>query len=241
LHAALAGQLVEATWLLLPHEDGFISAAAVEMIQQKHDRVTATLIGPGFGVNDVTQRFMEELLPTDGGWVTGPVVDADGLKLLSRLENWPRRLPDEGVLTPHPGEMSVLTGLSTSEIQGDRMSVAERYSREWGHIVVLKGAFTVIAAPDGRSAVIPVASPALARAGTGDVLAGLIVGLRSQGVQGFEAAAAGSWIHARSGLRAAAVLGSTAAVLAGDVLEGVVDVLANLQASGPGKFRGILD
>jgi NAD(P)H-hydrate repair Nnr-like enzyme with NAD(P)H-hydrate dehydratase domain len=94
--------------------------------------------------------------------------------------------------------------------------------------VVLKGAFTVIAAPDGRTAVLPVATPALARAGTGDVLAGLIAGLRAQGLPAFEAAVAAAWIHAQAGLRAAEVLGSTAAVLAGDVLAATVDVLADL-------------
>ena len=96
-------------------------------------------------------------------------------------------------------------------------------------VVVLKGAFTVVAAPDGRITVIPVASPALARAGTGDVLAGLIVGLRAQGLEAFEAAVAGAWIHAQAGLYAADDLGTTASVLAGDVLDSVSDVLSDLE------------
>jgi NAD(P)H-hydrate epimerase len=124
--------------------------------------------------------------------------------------------------------MSILTGLSKDEIQSDRINIAERYAREWGHVVVLKGAFTVIAAPDGRTAIVPVATPALARAGTGDVLAGLIAGLRAQGMEAFEAAAAATWIHAQAGLHAADILGSTAAVLAGDVLAATIDVLAEL-------------
>jgi NAD(P)H-hydrate epimerase len=124
--------------------------------------------------------------------------------------------------------MSVLSGLPVSEIQSDRMGVAAQYAQEWGHVVVLKGAFTVIASPEGDTAVIPVATPALARAGTGDVLAGLIVGLRAQGMTSFEAAAAGAWIHAQAGLHAADLVGSTAAVLAGDVLAAVPDVLAEL-------------
>jgi len=94
--------------------------------------------------------------------------------------------------------------------------------------VVLKGAFTVIAGPDGQEAVIPVATPALARAGTGDVLAGLIVGLRAQGVEAFPAAMAGAWIHAHAGLMAAEILGNTASVLAEDVLNSVVDVITGL-------------
>jgi len=92
-------------------------------------------------------------------------------------------------------------------------------------VVVLKGAFTLVAAPDGRLAVIPVATPALARAGTGDVLAGLIVGLRAQGLEAFQASVAGAWVHAYAGLQAAMDLGNVASVLASDVLHAVITVL----------------
>jgi NAD(P)H-hydrate epimerase len=125
--------------------------------------------------------------------------------------------------------MAVLTGLTTEDIQNDRMGVATKYAQEWGHVVVLKGAFTIIAAPDGNATVIPVASPALARAGTGDVLAGLIVGLIAQGLDAYDAAVAGAWIHAQAGLVAAEAYGSTASVLAGDVLDAVPDVIADLE------------
>jgi NAD(P)H-hydrate epimerase len=124
--------------------------------------------------------------------------------------------------------MSVLTGLSKEEIQVNRVETAERYAKTWEHIIVLKGAHTVVAAPDGQTAIIPVASPALARAGTGDVLAGLIVGLCAQGVEPFPAAVSGAWIHAQAGLRAAEILGGTAVVLAGDVLTAVIDVMSDL-------------
>ena len=116
------------------------------------------------------------------------IFDADGLKLLAKLPDWSKLLPAPAILTPHPGEMSVLTGMAIEEIQKDRLNVARKFAQEWGHVVVLKGAFTVIAAPDGRTTTIPVATPALARAGTGDVLAGLITGLRAQGVDAYDAA-----------------------------------------------------
>jgi len=228
LHAALAGQFPEATWVLLPHIDGFIAAGASLLLQTHLKRATALLVGPGFGLEDTTAEFLARLLGADGTFLPPMVVDADGLKLLRRLPDWARRLPSPAVLTPHPGEMSVLTGLPREAIQADRLEVARRYSQEWGHVVVLKGAFTLIAAPDGEAAIIPVATPALARAGTGDVLAGLISGLRAQGVEAFEAAVAGAWIHAYAGLQAVEEVGNPASVLAGDVLRSAISVISDL-------------
>jgi ADP-dependent NAD(P)H-hydrate dehydratase / NAD(P)H-hydrate epimerase len=253
LHSALAGHFAEATWVLLPNDIGVIARTAAEIVRENLERATAILVGPGFGLEDTTRDFLAKLLGASGpsgraaqmgfayprqGKKTkedepGPplpalVIDADGLKLLARIPDWQSSLPAESVLTPHPGELAVMTGIEKKEIQADRLEVASRLASEWGHILVLKGALTVIAAPDGRLALIPIASPALARAGTGDVLSGLIAGLRAQGVSAFEAAAAGAWIHARAGLYAASLLGSTAAVLAGDVLNSLVDVMAEL-------------
>ena len=128
------------------------------------------------------------------------VVDADGLKLLAKLEDWAKLLPKNSVLTPHPGEMAVLTGLKIDQIQSERVETALKYAKKWNQVVVLKGALTVIASPDQKARIIPVATAALARAGTGDVLAGIIAGLIAQGVPSFDAATAGAWIHAHAGL-----------------------------------------
>lgn len=226
LHQALAGHFLEATWLLLPGAQGRISADAALVVQQNLDRVTAILLGCGFGLADTTADFISQLLGPPA--LPAMVVDADGLKLLSRNIDWAARLPSRTVLTPHPGEMAILTGLTVEEIQSDRLGTAKKFSRQWGHVVVLKGAFTVIASPEGQQAIIPVASPALARAGTGDVLAGVIVGLLAQGVPPFQSAVLGAWIHAYAGLKAAEVLGGTASVLAGDVLKAVPLVLAEV-------------
>jgi hydroxyethylthiazole kinase-like uncharacterized protein yjeF len=252
LHNTLAGQFPEATWALLPHERGFIAREAAEVLPKNFERATALLIGPGFGMEDTTQEFLSDLLLGESNHKKAAsrigflhdeeekkedtvthlppmVIDADGLKLLAKIKDWHKSLPAPAVLTPHPGEMAVLTGLSTEEIQKDRMGAATEYAKKWGHVVVLKGAFTVVASPDGDVTLIPVASPALAHAGTGDVLAGLIVGLRAQGLDAYDAAVAGAWIHAQAGLIAADDLGSTASVLAGDVLESVSDVISNLE------------
>jgi NAD(P)H-hydrate epimerase len=228
LHAALAGHFPEATWLLLPHKNGVIADIAWEDVVNNLERVTSLLIGPGFGLEETTGRFLSQLI-THTCDLPPLVVDADGLKLLKRVPGWSDHLPKPAVLTPHPGEMSVLTDLPVAEIQQNRLDVARRFSSQWGHVIVLKGAFTAIAAPDGQAAVIPVATPALARAGTGDVLAGLIVGLRAQGLAAFPAAVAGAWIHAYAGIQATQILGNPASVLAGDILRAVIQVVSNLQ------------
>lgn len=248
VQAMLAGGLPEATWSLLPHEMGAIAPNAVDVLTKNFERATALLIGPGLGTEDATARFMENLLKgkkiarrttgigfihaeneqneAERGGLPPLVVDADGLRLLAKLEKWPELLPAESVLTPHPGEMAILTGLEKDEIQKDRLNTAIKFAGAWGHVVVLKGAFTVVAAPDGRATIIPVAHPALARAGSGDVLAGLMVGLRAQGLAAYESAVAGAWLHAQAGLLAAEKVGAPASVLAGDILDAIADALS---------------
>ena len=156
------------------------------------------------------------------------VVDADGLKLMAQIDGWARLLPRDTVLTPHPGEMAVLTGLDIAAIEADRLGTAQKYAAEWGQVVVLKGAFTIVASPDGRLVMQPFATAALARAGTGDVLAGAIAGLLAQGLAPFEAALAASFLHGQSGLLVAQSMGTTAGVLASDVIEGLIEAQADL-------------
>jgi NAD(P)H-hydrate epimerase len=248
LHEALSGNFPEATWILLPQEMGVISQDAAQIVRKNISRATALLCGPGMGIEDTTEIFINRILTTTSerrgslGYIHDAkighgekiinvpmVMDADGLKLLSKINNWSELLPSPTVLTPHPGEMAVLTGLSTAEIQGNRIEIAKEYSIKWRHVVVLKGAYTVIADPTGKIAVVPVATPALAKAGTGDVLAGLIVGLLAQGVEPFQAASAGAWIHANAGIFAAKKMGNTASVIASDVLNAVPQVISDLQ------------
>jgi len=252
VHMALAGRFPEATWVLLPHETGVISSGAAEILAKNFERASALLLGPGLGMENTTKEFIENLLEArylgkknmqrigfvhqeadkkeEASTKLPPmVIDADGLKLLGQLKDWYTKIPAPAILTPHPGEMAGLVDLSTDLINEKRQEIASQYAKSWGHVVVLKGAFTVVAAPDGRETVIPVATPALARAGTGDVLAGIIVGLRAQGLEAYEAAVAGAWIHAQAGLYAADDLGTTASVLAGDVLDSISDVISDLE------------
>ena len=251
LHMVLASAFPEATWLLLPHEMGSIASGAADVVKENLERASALLVGPGLGLEDTTRDFIANLLGGQSAKVTHArmgfvqnvglkasqksaalppfIFDADGLKLLAKIPDWNKLLPAPAILTPHPGEMSVLTGLSVEKIQADRLAISRKYAAEWGHVVVLKGAFTIIASPDGRTTTVPIATPALAHAGSGDVLAGLITGLRAQGLEAYDAARLGAWIHAEAGLTAAVILGSTAVVLAGDVLDSVAEVLAGLE------------
>ncbi len=233
LHPILAAKLVEATWLLLPHSTGVLNADAVEVLADALPGYHVLLIGPGLGQDKETLAFVHRLLGIrqtvkgrigfgrDAGTAPPPVtlpplvVDADGLNALARVERWWTYLPAGGVLTPHPGEMARLC--QTETISGERIAIAAEKSAEWNQVVVLKGAHTVIAAPDGRIVVQPFANAGLARAGTGDVLAGCIAGLMAQGLAAFEAAVCGAYLHGLAGETTAQKLG-TAGMVAGDLL-----------------------
>lgn len=153
---------------------------------------------------------VEGALRTGAGIVTlasvEPVLDADGLNAAASLMNAGEELPrpaQELILTPHPGELSRLTGLSVEAVQADREGVARRYAAQWNAVVVLKGARTVVAAPDGRVCVNPTGNPSLARGGSGDVLAGMMSALLACGLSAYEAAACAVWLHGAAADRAA--------------------------------------
>ncbi len=233
---------------------GAIAVDAAGIVREEMANAQAMLIGPGFGLDPSTEAFVARLLgleaaphagigfvhergvpPSESDVAPASVWDADGLKLLARLPEWWRALPKETVLTPHPGEMAVMTGEDKQAIQKDRVGCAQHWSKTWGQVVVLKGAHTVVAAADGRTTVLPFATAALARAGTGDVLAGAIVGLRAQGVGAYESAVLGGFLHGRAGELAAETLGTTASVLAGDVVEALAMAIAELEALPAGS------
>lgn len=231
IHPILAGGLIEATWLPLPDSNGFIAESAAERVQSVLSQCDAAVIGPGWGTEETTRKFLRGLV---GAIHESPLhglplqADADGLRLLAQIEGWPDLLPKPSVLTPHPGEMAALTGLGTKTIQADRLGTARKFAAQWGHVVLLKGAFTVVAAPDGRTVIEPFATPALAKAGSGDVLSGIVGSLLAQGMEPFDAAVAGAFIHGRAGEIAAETLGTTTSVAAGDLVTALSKVFADL-------------
>jgi NAD(P)H-hydrate epimerase len=225
IYSGVIGNIPEATWIQLDDLEGAISSSAIEQIKVALERPTACLMGPGMGINYCSRDFLYKVLRLKD--LPPLVLDADGLRLAAYSKKWPGIIPAGSVLTPHPGEMSYLTGLDVEEIQADRVGISEKYAQEWGQILVLKGAHTVIADPGGQTKILEAANPVLATAGSGDVLAGIITGLIAQGISPFKAASAGAWIHARAGAIAAEKIASPASVLAGDISDAIGQVVSD--------------
>lgn len=183
-------------------------------VHEKLSYFNVCLLGPGLGQNDKTTKITEELLSKR---LPTMVIDGDGLNILSKMDKWWEMLSGEVVLTPHPGEMSRLTGMTIDKIQKDRISIVRRFSKKWNQVVVLKGANSVIVSPTGEVKINPFANPALATAGTGDVLSGIIAGFIAQGLKLFDAACCGVYIHALVGELISKKIGD-AGMLASDLL-----------------------
>lgn len=210
-------------------EPGAIGSMALNAVLEHLGAASAGVIGPGLGREPATWRLVQEAVTR----ATCPLVlDADALNALAEARHLLPALGASRVLTPHPGEMARLTGRLTSEVQADRRQVAGLAAREWGAVVVLKGARTVVAAPDGRVSEDPHQVPALASGGTGDVLAGLIAGLMAQGSDAYTAAVTGVYVHAEAGRRLQARQGS-AGLLASELLPVIPIVMkATREANG---------
>ncbi|QRN83849.1 NAD(P)H-hydrate dehydratase [Chloroflexota bacterium] len=217
---SLAGRLIEAVWTIILENEGGYAPSGVKGLRKALESSDALALGPGWGLKETNLAFLEALLPmipTDL-----PVVfDADGLKLLGRIEKWWEKVPAQTILTPHPGEMSEITGRPIAEIQANRWNNAKKYAQDWGVTLVLKGAHTVIALPDGQIFISPVSDSALGTAGSGDVLTGILGGLLAQGAQPKEAALLGVWLHAFAGIQAHQQLGGAESVTALDILEAI--------------------
>jgi len=152
----------------------------------------AVLLGPGIPRGPGTGALLLELLARAA---RPAVLDADALNALGAGPVALRALPAPVVLTPHPGEMARLCGLSTAEVQARRIELAAEQAEAWGAVIVLKGARTVVAAPGRPPAVIPTGNAGLATGGTGDVLAGLTAALLAGRLPPFDAARAAAWVH----------------------------------------------
>ncbi len=231
LQSLFAARVLEVTTMGLPETgiDGEIDPepALDALLARDHQ---ALAVGSGLRPGPGTTELVRTLLvaghrrPGDATGTGSPpaVLDAEALNSLATTPGWWKRVQRRCVLTPHPGEFVRLAGLereATKALGVDdqrRASAARDAAREWGQTIVLKGARTVIAAPDGRLATAPFENPALATAGTGDVLAGAIAALLAQGLGPYDAACLGVYLHGAAGEEVRSELGE-AGLLAGDL------------------------
>lgn len=192
----MASKLSEAIQLPLPDNGaGSLHIQAMPTLNEALPGYTSIAVGCGMGRSKPAKRFLEEFLLSSNASTQSLLIDADALNILAEFPGWWHRIPPPAVLTPHPGEMSRLTGLSTREIQSRRVETARECARKWGHVVVLKGAHTVVAQPEGPCRISPFVNPLLSVGGTGDVLSGIIAGLLAQGMKPADAAACGVYLH----------------------------------------------
>lgn len=213
--SALCGSLVENTFLPLPEtNDGFIGEGAEIEISEFIGKMTAVSVGCGMGNSKITQNITEYVIRNAD---CGIIIDADGINSIAKNINVLKERTGPTIITPHPAEFSRISGLSVEEIQKDRLDSAAGFAEEYGVIVVLKGANTIIT--DGKRTVVNTSgSPALAKGGSGDVLCGVIAALLAQGAEPFSAASGGVYVHGRAGELAAEKM-PAACVLASDVIE----------------------
>ncbi|MCC6628012.1 MAG: NAD(P)H-hydrate dehydratase, partial [Chloroflexi bacterium] len=250
IYGIVASTLLEATHLPLPETDGELGAAAAEALGAELGRFQAAVIGPGLGREKGVGAFMQRLLATEGrrrGAIgfgasnTAPagdpaallppdlalVLDADALSLLSQIDGWHTRLTQPAVLTPNRREMARLTGKEIETIAAAPWEAAAEGAATWRQVVVLKGAPSVVAAPDGRLWTAARPLPALATAGTGDVLSGVIGALLAQGLAPADAAIVALHLGELATDRITADVGDSG-LLAGDLPRGVAQVRREL-------------
>jgi hydroxyethylthiazole kinase-like uncharacterized protein yjeF len=215
LEAIFETRLLEVMTRGLPDAGGALAGDAVEAALEACARAGALVLGPGLGRSDGALRFAREVA------AAAPVallLDADGLNAhADRIDELAARAAPT-ILTPHAGELGRLLGRSSEEVGARRLRSAREAAQRAGAVVVLKGDDTIVAAADGRAAVNGLGAPALATAGTGDVLSGVIGALLAQGLDPFAAACAGVRRHAAAGRVAAAAHGGAGGVIARDVI-----------------------
>jgi ADP-dependent NAD(P)H-hydrate dehydratase / NAD(P)H-hydrate epimerase len=217
LQAIVAGGgTPELMTVALPEREGALTVEGVAQVLEAGGRGGALALGPGLGRSEGAFAFARRLAQEAE---IPMVLDADGLNAHGGRLQELRARRAQTVLTPHAGELGRLLEIDSAEVEGARLEHVRRAAEMAGAVVLLKGDDTLIADPEGIVAVSPGGSPALATAGTGDVLTGVIAALLAQGLEPFRAAATGVWLHAEAGRIAARRLGAAEGVIASDVIE----------------------
>ncbi len=222
------GKLIEVIKEPLAEKNGGLSDGAWATIAARFDWADAMAVGPGLGVSPAVKQIVERIVVEYEGRL---IVDADGINALKQNSELLRRRKGETILTPHPGEFSRLTGRAKEAVLREPVRVAREFATEFGVHLLLKGAPSVAALPDGKVYVNSAGNPGMASAGMGDVLTGALAGFAGR-LPARDALLLGMYVHSRAGDEAAASLGQTA-LNAGDVLEALPKVLQRLEGMRP--------
>ena len=206
--------------------DGTLGLGAEEELLKTLRSMDALALGPGLPTHYETVQSVKGLVRHGD---LPMVIDADGINALAGVPEVLRQSAAPIVLTPHPGEMARLTGLTSAEVQQDRIGTAQRYARKHGVTVVLKGAATVVASPSGDAWINTTGNPGMATAGTGDALTGMIGSFLAQGYGPADAACLGVYLHGCAGDLAAEEKGE-AGMIAGDLIEKIPEAINEMQA-----------
>jgi NAD(P)H-hydrate epimerase len=225
----MQSSLKEAVTLIVPDRNGMFSHRSMDAAQDEMERASVIYIGPGLGRAQHVTEFVNAV--TEAAHVP-LVIDADALNAVSENVNILKKIQVPCIITPHPGEMSRLTGLSIKDIMDNTIQVAQEFAREFDVIVCLKDARSVCANADGDVYINVTGDTTLAKAGSGDILTGLVAGLLAQGCEPFVAASLGMYLHGKAGEFAGRALSHRGA-LASDVLRHIPDVLKRYENRRP--------
>jgi NAD(P)H-hydrate epimerase len=215
-------KLTEVMSLPLPDVDGHLQPEAADLLLGSRAREVLAL-GPGLGRYPGAEELVRQLYAK---WPTPLVLDADGLFAFARLD-WPDRSGPPAILTPHVGEMGRLLGMDPAEVRREAMTLARETARARGVVLVLKGAPTLVASPNGRLWINPTGNPGMATGGSGDVLTGVVAGLLAQGLEPLDAARLGVYLHGKAG-DVAALRWGWEALTAGRMIEVLGEALEAL-------------
>lgn len=226
IYPIVAANLIDPVYILLEsNEQGTISAKSIPLILEKMKSATAVMIGCGLGKGEDVQELVEEIIRNAEVPV---VIDADGLNAIKDNLSVLSEAKAPVIMTPHPGEMARLVGKTNDEVQSQRLEVASSFAMTYGVYLVLKGANTVFATPDGRIMINLTGNPGMSKSGSGDVLAGLMGSLLAQGMNPEDAAAAAVHIHGLAGDRAAEHY-SQHSMTAMDIIMEFSDIFAEIE------------
>lgn len=218
IYSAAAPMVPEAVFAPLDDIDGYLYSDSIK--GEVFKGVDSLLIGPGMGLNDNTVSAVARAI----SFAKAPtVIDADGLNALANDMTVLNGIKVPIIITPHPGEMARLTGQTVLEIQNNRISVALDFAVKYGVITVLKGAYTVIATPEGRVYINATGNEGMATAGSGDMLAGMIAAFLANGMEPADAAVAGVSLHGAAGDMTADLLG-TRGMTVSDMIENLPQI-----------------